>query len=97
MTIARHYVMHAKEGMEAALEAALHVVIDAVRPLPGSEGVELLRDIERGGRFMFIEKWVDVDAHKAAGKMLDKSVFAPMIAAMDGPPEGAYLDYLCAV
>jgi hypothetical protein len=35
-----------------------------------------------------------VDAHKAAGALLDKSVIKAMMAALDGPPEGAYLDYL---
>ena len=94
MTIARHYVMHAKDAMGPALESALHAVADAVRPLPGCEGVEMLRDLANERRFIFIERWADVDAHKAAGSMLDKSLFAPMMAALDGPPESAYLDYL---
>ncbi|WP_313801911.1 antibiotic biosynthesis monooxygenase family protein [Sphingobium sp.] len=94
MTIARHYVMHAKEGMDAALESALRAVADAVRPLPGCEGVEMLRDLGNERRFVFIEQWTDVGAHKAAGALLDKGLFAPMMAALDGPPDGAYLDYL---
>ncbi|WP_375196022.1 putative quinol monooxygenase [Sphingobium sp.] len=94
MTVARHYIMHAREGMDAALETALRAVADAVRPLPGCEGVELLRDLGNERRFVFIEQWADVDAHKAAATGLDKSVFAPMMAALDGPPDGAYLDYL---
>ena len=94
MTIARHYVMQAKAGMEAALDAALRAVAQAVRPLPGCEGVEMLRDLAHEGRFIFIEQWADVEAHKAAGALLDKSLFVPMMAALDGPPESAYLDYL---
>ena len=94
MTVARHYVMLAKEGSEAALDRALRAVADAVRPLPGCEGVEMLRDLSNGRRFVFIERWADVEAHKAAGRLLDKSVIAPMMAALDGPPEGSYLDYL---
>jgi heme oxygenase (mycobilin-producing) len=94
MTVARHYVMLAKEGSEAALDSALRAVADAVRPLPGCEGVEMLRDLANGRRFVFIERWADVEAHKAASGLLDKSVIAPMMAALDGPPEGSYLDYL---
>ncbi len=94
MTVARHYVMHAKEGSDAALERALRDLAAAVRPLPGCEGVEMLRDLGNERRFVFIERWADVDAHKAAGPMLDKRIFEPMMAALDGPPEGAYLDYL---
>lgn len=94
MTVARHYIMHAKEGMDATLETALRAVAEAVRPLPGCEGVEMLRGIGNERRFVFIEQWSDIDAHKAAAARIDKAVFAPMMAALDGPPDGAYLDYL---
>jgi heme oxygenase (mycobilin-producing) len=94
MTVARYYMMHAKEGSDAALESALRALADAVRQLPGCEGIEMLRDLGNERRFLFIEKWADVDAHKAAGPLLDKGVFAPMMAALDGPPDGAYFDYL---
>ena len=94
MTVARHYVMHAAEGKDAALEAALTALADAVRTIAGCEGVELMRDCGNERRFVFIEKWASIEAHKEGGKTLDKSIFAPMMAALDGPPEGAYLDYL---
>jgi quinol monooxygenase YgiN len=94
MTVARHYVMHAKDGESAVLETALRALADAVRPLPGSEGVELLRDLGNEHRFMFVEKWESVEAHKAAGAQLPKAALAPVMAALDGPPEGGYLDYL---
>jgi quinol monooxygenase YgiN len=97
MTIARHYLMHAAEGRDAELETALGRLADAVRKLPGSEGVELLRDLGNERRFVFIEKWASVEAHKGAGALLAKEDFAPMMAALDGPPEGAYLDYLKTV
>lgn len=94
MTIVRHYIMRAKDGMSADLDSALRALADAVRPLPGCEGVEMLRDMGDEQRFIFIEQWADVDAHKAGGKLLDKSVIAPMMAALDGPPDGAYLEYI---
>ncbi|SNS77667.1 Antibiotic biosynthesis monooxygenase [Sphingomonas laterariae] len=94
MTVARHYVMHAAAGQDAVLETALGGLADAVRKLAGCEGVELLRDIGNERRFVFIEKWASVDAHKAAGEQLPKDAIAPVMGALDGPPDGAYLDYL---
>jgi len=94
MTIARHYVMHALEGRDAELETALSALADVVRGIAGSEGVELLRDLGNERRFVFIEKWVSVEAHKNAGSQIPKEYFTPMMAVLDGPPDGAYLDYL---
>lgn len=97
MTVARHYIMHAAEGKDSVLETALYQLADAVRGIPGSEGVELLRDVGNERRFVFIEKWESVDAHKAAGDHLPKDALAPVMGALDGPPDGAYLDYLKTV
>ena len=97
MTIARHYVMHAAEGRDAELETALGRLAEVVRELPGSEGVELMRDLGNERRFVFIEKWTSVEAHKSAGALLAKENLAPMMATLDGPPDGAYLDYLKTV
>lgn len=97
MTIARHYIMHAAEGHDATLETALFALADAVRAIPGSEGVELLRDLGNERRFIFIEKWESVEAHKNARDHLPKDAFAPVGAVLDGPPDGAYFDYLKTV
>ena len=97
MTVARHYVMTAKQGSSAALETALATLADLVRKIPGSEGVELLRDTGDEHRFVFIEKWESIAAHKGAGDHLAKDALDPVMGAIDGPPEGAYLDYLKTV
>ena len=97
MTIARHYVMTATAGQEAALERALIEAADLIRAAPGSEGVEVQRDQENAGRFFFIEKWTSVEAHKAAPGHLPKDGLAAVSAALAGPPEGLYLDCLKAI
>jgi Uncharacterized conserved protein len=94
MTTARFYIMHAAEGLDAMLETALNDLADAVRPLAGCLGVELMRDSGNERRFIFIEKWASIEAHKEAGKALGKEALAPVWAALDGPPDGSYLDYL---
>jgi len=95
MTVARLYIMHARESAE--MESALEALADAVRAVPGCEGVEMLRDLGNEKRFIFIEKWVSEEAHKDAGKVLPKEALAPLQAALDGPPDGAYFDYLKVV
>lgn len=97
MTTARFYIMHAADGKDGALETALRALADAVRPLPGCEGVELLRDSGNEHRFFFIEKWASIEAHKEGGKALGKEALAPVMAALEGPPDGSYLDYLVTV
>ncbi|MDX3884740.1 MULTISPECIES: putative quinol monooxygenase [Edaphosphingomonas] len=97
MTVARHYIMNAVEGRDATLETALRDLADKVRAISGCQGVELLRDIGNERRFIFIEKWDSVDAHKAAGPQLGKDALAPILAVLDGPPDGDYLDYLKVV
>lgn len=94
MTVARHYIMHAKVGESASLQTALEALADAVCTLAGCIGVDMLRDIGNEDRFVFLEKWESVDAHKAAGSQLPKELLAPLGSLLDGPPDGAYLDYI---
>jgi quinol monooxygenase YgiN len=93
MTIARHYIMIAAENQGAALGAALQDLATRVRPIPGCEGVELLHDTENPVRYVFIEKWASVEAHKAASQHLPKDALAPVMATLAGRPEGSYLEY----
>ncbi len=94
MTTARLYIMHAKEGHDAALETALRNLSEAVAAFPGSEGAELLRDAGNERRFVFIEKWASIEAHEAIKADFKKLPMGPLMAALDGPPDGSYYDYL---
>lgn len=94
MTIARHYVMIAADGQEAALEAALSAIANMVRGLPGCEGVDMMRDCANPQSFMFIEKWVSIDAHQTAGAQFPKEMMAPVTSALAQKPAGTYLEYI---
>lgn len=94
MTTARLYIMHAKEGHDAALETALRNLSEAVAAFPGSEGAELLRDAGNERRFVFIEKWASIEAHEAIKADFKKLPMGPLMDALDGPPDGSYYDYL---
>lgn len=94
MTIARTYILHAKEGQDAVLETELRNLAAAVGAFPGSKGTELLRDAGNERRFILIEKWDSVDAHKATQEQFKALQLKPMMEALDGPPDSSYFDYL---
>jgi quinol monooxygenase YgiN len=94
MTIARLYQMIAADGKEQALLDALIALERVVRPLEGCLGVELLRDTRQANKFLFVERWRTVEAHKAAGPSLPRASFGPVMAALAQPPESSYQEYL---
>lgn len=91
MSIARLYHMTAPEGAAEALQSALEGLAAQVRPIPGCQGVELLQDVDTPHHFTFIEKWESIEAHKASSAHLSKETLKPVMGALAGPPEGAYL------
>lgn len=94
MTIARHYIVCAAEGKTDELESALRNLANAVRAVVGCHGVDVMRDLDDERRYVFIEKWESIEVYKASSAKLPKEVVAPMMAALDGPPQAAYLDLL---
>lgn len=96
MTYVRHYVMRAKPDGADAMTAALTALQSAVVALPGSLGVALMQDQDEPERFVFVERWTDQAAHKAAGASLPGDVMAQVKDALGAPPEGSSLDELVA-
>ena len=94
MTIARHYVMTAPADRADALEAALGNLAGALKQVPGFEGADILQDTKTPTRFILIEKWESIDAHKAAGQHLPPDALEELQSCLAGRPEGAYLTYL---
>lgn len=97
MTVARLYIVPAAEGRSAQMEAALEGVADLVRSRPGSEGVEVLRDLGNEHRFILIEKWESEEAHAASLAGLPEGSLDAVKAAAGGPPDGSYFDYVKTV
>ena len=92
MPILRQYVMIAAVGREDALCKALIELAAKVRPIEGCEDVELYQDAARPAYFVFIERWVSIDIHKAAARQLGKEALADVLAVLMQPPEGRYLE-----
>ena len=91
MSYVRHYLMIAQDGAETALAEALKALQEKVLPLDGCEDVLLLRDLDKQGQFVFIERWVTADAHKAGGAVLGKAALAPVMAVLAQPPQAMSL------
>lgn len=91
MAHVRYYCMTARDGEEQVLRGALEALSDKVKVIAGCQGTELLVDADKPGRFVFLERWASADAHKDGGKLLGKEAFAPVMAALSGPPEAASL------
>ena len=99
-------IITAKPGQRENVLAAARANIPAVlaedgcieyAPAIDAEGLGSFQTKVGPDAFVFIEKWTSVEAHKNAGSQIPKDVFAPVMATLDGPPEGAYLDYLKTV
>ena len=96
MTIARHYKMIAAPEKGEELLAALNALKRALADIAGFEGADLMRDVEDGNRFTFIERWTSIEAHKQGGKQLPKEALAPVMDALGATPEGVYLAYIAS-
>lgn len=94
MTIARTYIMIAKDGCEAEMKETVVALAAALKGIAGFDGVEALQDRKNPKRFIFVEKWADEDAQKAAGAHLPKEVMGRLMAAIDGAPDGSTYDRL---
>ncbi len=94
MTVARIYTLEAFAGREQNLRDALMGLAETILGLPGCGGVELLQDAAKPHRFIFIEKWLSFESHKAAAAMLPKDAFASVMQLLAGKPESNDLNYL---
>lgn len=87
----RFYRMTARSGDGPALRSALEDLAGQVQQIEGCHGTELFEDADKPGKFIFLERWASVAAHKAGSVLLGKGAFVPVMAALDGPPEAASL------
>lgn len=67
---------------------------EALRTILDLEGTELLRDHGNAARFIFIEKWEAIAAHKNSSEYLPTNCFARIMGALEGKPNKTYLDVI---
>jgi quinol monooxygenase YgiN len=94
MSVARVYRIRAAAGKETELANAIEGLADVVRAADGCEDLIFLQNQEDEAEFLFIEKWVSVDHHRRALEAMPPGTLDPVGAAMAGPPDGSYQDWL---
>lgn len=97
MTIARQYIIYAKQGHEDDLRDALAKLAELVRPSTGCNGVALLQDLSDPRRFIFTEAWDSEEAHKTAQNPEAHAFLLRILPWYDGPPEGTYFSRLKSI
>ena len=89
----RIYRLRPAEGKAEQLTAALAELAEALGAYPGSQRREMYRD-RTDGAYVFAETWLSEDAYAAASSAMPREIFAPIMAAIDGPPQVVTLDRL---
>ncbi len=91
MEFVRIYRLRPAEGKAEQLAAALAELAEAIAVFAGSKSREMYRD-RADGSYVFAETWESEDAYAAASAEMPREVFAPITAAIDGPPQVTTLD-----
>lgn len=86
MAIKVAYEMTAAAGQGDAFAQALAELAAVVRPLPGCDGVDILRKQNNGEQFLFIESWLSNEAYAEASKLVPQTAFAPLKPLFGAPP-----------
>ena len=94
MALVHTYVMTAREGGEAVMEAALRDLAAATATIAGNRGAMVLRDRKEPNRFQFVELWESAEARGAAAQHLPKEVMTRLMGSVGGPLQMAGWDRL---
>jgi quinol monooxygenase YgiN len=87
----RIYRLRPAEGKAEQLAAALAELAEAIGAYDGSQRREMYRD-RADGSYVFAETWRNEAAYAAASETMPREIFAPIMAAIDGPPQVTTLD-----
>lgn len=91
MPITRINDFRAQAGQEAALRDALLSLLPGIAAAAGCISVRLLHDAQDATRFVVLEVWESVDAHRASLQGFDPDDFAHVMKLFARPPSGQYL------
>ena len=91
MSIAYVGQSRAKSGESGKLrEFLLSVVLPAVRSSSGCESYLMLQSEDDSTRFIGIEVWTSVEAHRASIKNIPAESIREFMKLVAGPPTGGY-------
>ncbi len=91
MSIAYVGQSHAKSGESGKLrEFLLSVGLPAIRSSSGCESCLMLQNEDDPTRFIGIEVWASVEAHRASIKNIPAESIREFMKLVAGPPTGGY-------
>lgn len=90
MAITRINEFEAAEGESENLFAFLQSLLPYIRSSEGCISCELLRDAQQPNKFVVLERWDSVDAHKKSIERFPKEKIAAAMPLFGAPPKGTY-------
>jgi quinol monooxygenase YgiN len=91
MSVTRMSVFTAADGKQDQLRAFLQGIVPGILASPGCQSCQVLRNPDKPERFVVLEVWADIEAHKASVKQIPPASIAAVMPLLSGPPTGEYL------
>lgn len=90
MSVTRLNEFQAKPGQESALRDFLSALVPTIGRASGCRSCQLLAAMSTPGRFVVLEVWDSVEAHKQAANAIPASEIQRVMAMLAAPPKGEY-------
>jgi quinol monooxygenase YgiN len=90
VSITRISEFRAKDGQTQGLRDFLNSIVPAIEASEGCRSCRLLQDQDDEKRFVVIELWDSIEAHKASVKNIPPEQFEEIMRLLARPPQGRY-------
>jgi quinol monooxygenase YgiN len=90
VNITRISEFQAKDGQTQGLRDFLNSIVPTIAALEGCRSCRLLQDQEDERRFVVIELWESLEAHKASVKEIPPEQLEEIMRLVASPPQGRY-------
>ena len=90
MTITRINEFKAQAGKDDALRDFLSSVVSTIEASLGCRACQLLQSHDDPTRFVVVEVWDSIEAHRASVKNIPRGAIENVMKLLDDPPGGEY-------
>ncbi len=90
MSITRISEFQAKDGQAQGLREFLNSIVPTIEASEGCLSCRLLQDQDDERRFVVIELWDSIEAHKASVKEIPPEQLEQIMQLLASPPQGRY-------
>lgn len=92
MSVTRIGEVQAKAELTDDLRAFLLSIIPTIESSEGCEGCQLFQSQDDPTRFMMIERWDNVESHKASAQNIPPELLGQIRPLLGSAPSGSYFD-----